>query len=236
MQITNESLIFSSDWRRSETDDTPSPHPLAQQTLPPPPPPPPASVVLSEQEDSLMSLPSESGEPSSQLRDMLTSTASAPRRAPDSDCGSLYKFKNNIKQRFTAEHHDEKRRRVESDTGLALIKQRNSPSPTLQSTESTPTSNCSNSPTQNYGVPVFALHTKGSFYIPLTIDNEMLAPYMGAFGDHNQVLHPVTISVNFCGVSSPVQIPTQQAAPMIPWRGEPPGLVPLPKWSVCDRA
>lgn len=248
------------------------------QTLPPPPPPPATSsnCILSEQEDSLLSLPSETGETtsSSQLRDMLTGASPSiiPRRSNSNnnnselnDTGSLYKFKNNIKQRFTAEHHhDEKRRRImipspneikrdcsdsppplslnstnSTSGGLSLIKQRQSPSPTLNSSNNETQSNSSNSSpsNQNYGIPVFALHTKGSFYIPLTIDNDILAPYMSAFGDHSQVLHPVTISVNFCGVSSnPVHIPTQQAAPMIPWRGDPPGLMPLPQWSVCDRS
>ncbi|KAF4521446.1 hypothetical protein B566_EDAN010603 [Ephemera danica] len=260
------------DWRRVDVEETPSPLPLASQqshptslkTLPPPPPPPPTmNGILSEQEDSLMSIPSESGE-SSQLRDMLTGNSPRTSRGnhDQMDTGSLYKFKNNIKQRFTAEHHDEKRRRItgpsndslklreslespppaSATSGLHQIKQRQSPSPTPHTAndpQSNPSSNCSiNSCTQNYGVPVFALHTKGSFYIPLTIDNEMLAPYMGAFGDHSQVLHPVTISVNFCGVGTPVHVPPtqQQAAPMVPWKMEPPGLMPLPKWSVCDQA
>lgn len=48
-------------------------------------------------------------------------------------------------------------------------------------------------------VPVFALHPKGSFYIPLTLDMTLLAPY---FADSEEsslsMLHPVSISVNFC--------------------------------------
>jgi hypothetical protein len=274
--------LFVTDWQRNDVEETQSPLPLpsphsmtsSMQTLAPPPPPTTTSTngILSEQEDSLLSLPSESGEPSSsQLRDMLTgaSPSMLPRRnnnnnsnAELSDNGSLYKFKNNIKQRFTAEHHhDEKRRRVmipcseikrdcmESPppptAGLSLIKQRQSPSPPpiiinneIQSTSNNNRSSSNSSPiTQNYGVPVFALHSKGSYYVPLTIDNDILAPYMGGFSDnHSQVLHPVTISVNFCGVTSaPVHIPSQSAPPMIPWRGDPPGLMPLPKWSVCDR-
>lgn len=54
------------------------------------------------------------------------------------------------------------------------------------------------------GVPVFALHAKGSFYVPLNIDYECLIPFLGSYnlletaGLHPYIsLHPVTISVNF---------------------------------------
>lgn len=59
-----------------------------------------------------------------------------------------------------------------------------------------------------YGIPIFALHSKGSFYVPLTLDHATLAPFLNVLGvtkkDNNDdevhektVLHPVTISVNF---------------------------------------
>lgn len=54
------------------------------------------------------------------------------------------------------------------------------------------------------GVPVFALHAKGSFYVPLNIDYECLIPFLGPYNlleaaslHPNISLHPVTISVNF---------------------------------------
>lgn len=55
------------------------------------------------------------------------------------------------------------------------------------------------------GIPIFALHAKGSFYIPLTLDHATLAPFLALLGitktdeniDEKKVLHPVTISVNF---------------------------------------
>jgi len=242
-------------------EETSSPIPISitsgsHQVLPPPPPP----QQVSEQAESPSPNSDAGSETSSQLREMLTGSAPAAssilqRRPSDhSESGALYKFKNNIKQRFSAEHHhDEKRRRLLSPAppsevaapASVVVKLRDSidsPPPAVTNmamkvrtpspSDQHPTSN---SPT--FGVPVFALHSKGSFYIPLTIDNEMLAPYMNAFNEHNQILHPVTISVNFCRVTtaSPLSL-QQQAAPMVPWRGEPPGLVPLPKWSVCDRA
>ncbi|KAL0277120.1 UNVERIFIED_CONTAM: hypothetical protein PYX00_004509 [Menopon gallinae] len=54
------------------------------------------------------------------------------------------------------------------------------------------------------GVPIFALHAKGSFYIPLTLDQSVLSPFLQLLGltkseeeDDKPVLHPVSISVNF---------------------------------------
>lgn len=56
----------------------------------------------------------------------------------------------------------------------------------------------------NFSVPIFALHAKGSFYVPLTIDYQTLVPYLQHNNMldmlpnlHNIVLHPVTINVNF---------------------------------------
>lgn len=56
----------------------------------------------------------------------------------------------------------------------------------------------------NFGVPIFALHAKGSFYIPLTIDYNTLVPFLQHQNVldvlpnvHNIILHPVTINVNF---------------------------------------
>ncbi|XP_059487559.1 transcription factor cwo isoform X2 [Neocloeon triangulifer] len=270
---SKENVACNSEWRR-QVEESPSLIPVSMtpnQSLPPPPPP---QSACSEQADS-PSPNSDAGSDaaasntSSQLREMLTSAACTPpsglqRRSSENsaaDASGLYKFKNNIKQRFTAEHHhdaESKRRRlmVSGDgseaaapasvvvklrdsvdsppptaTNLTIVKRR-SPSPTPVAT---PTPSLSSSP-PTFGVPVFALHSKGSFYIPLTIDSDMLAPYMKAFSEHGQVLHPVTISVNFCGLATGVGVPApqQQAAPMVPWRGEHPGFVP--KWSVCDRA
>lgn len=56
----------------------------------------------------------------------------------------------------------------------------------------------------NFNVPIFVLHTKGSYYIPLTIDYKTLLPYLQNYNIidpipqvHNIILHPVTINVNF---------------------------------------
>lgn len=63
---------------------------------------------------------------------------------------------------------------------------------------------CSDGGDPGVGVPIFALHSKGSFYIPLTLDRSVLSPFLQLLGlakcekdDGKPVLHPVTISVNF---------------------------------------
>lgn len=165
-----------------------------------------------------------------------------------SSSGSLYKFKNNIKQRFSAEHSNiatvnseipqsigNKRRRSEekrrSETlsdvpspPLVKYQQPSSPSPPLSITA---------------GVPIFALHSKGSFYIPLTVDYHLLAPFLAEFHniDANMstvVLHPVTISVNF---QQPVSrlLKHPQSSPNIlsptSWNQTQNSYVSLPKWT-----
>lgn len=84
---------------------------------------------------------------------------------------SNYKFKSSIKQRFSAE-------RIKS-----------SPPPTT-STEK---------PSSSHGVPIFALHDAGSYYVPLTVEASLLRPHLNFMWDTgpDTVLHPVTISVNF---------------------------------------
>jgi len=97
--------------------------------------------------------------------------------------GSMYKFKTDIKQRFSAENSGEdladyyapgkKRRRIES-------------------------SDCTEDCRQE--VPIFALHANGSYYIPLTVNRDIIPPAL----DHaltetrsSVIVHPISISVNF---------------------------------------
>lgn len=55
----------------------------------------------------------------------------------------------------------------------------------------------------NFNIPIFVLHAKGSYYIPLTIDYKTLLPFLQNFDIldvmpiNSFVLHPVTINVNF---------------------------------------
>ncbi|UYV69767.1 hypothetical protein LAZ67_7000662 [Cordylochernes scorpioides] len=54
-------------------------------------------------------------------------------------------------------------------------------------------------------VPIFALHPKGTYYIPLTIDMALLNPYLHGYEDPFPILHPVNISVNFT-LGRPVKV------------------------------
>lgn len=80
-----------------------------------------------------------------------------------------YKFKSSIKQRFSAER----------------VKSSSPPMPNLEK--------------PSHGVPIFALHDAGSFYVPLTVEASLIRPYLSFIPDTgpDTVLHPVTISVNF---------------------------------------
>ncbi|XP_076289975.1 transcription factor cwo isoform X3 [Lasioglossum baleicum] len=91
---------------------------------------------------------------------------------PTTSCKpSNYKFKSSIKQRFSAE-------RIKS-----------SPPPTTTAEK----------PSSSHGVPIFALHDGGAFYVPLTVEASLLRPHLNFIPDTgpDTVLHPVTISVNF---------------------------------------
>lgn len=47
------------------------------------------------------------------------------------------------------------------------------------------------------GIPIFALHPRGTFYIPLTIDSSLVTPYLSGIEEISPVLHPISICVNF---------------------------------------
>ncbi|XP_045136055.1 transcription factor cwo-like isoform X2 [Portunus trituberculatus] len=164
----------------------------------------------------------------------------------NSNSSRLYKFKSNMKHRFSADleqsHQVRKKRRdsesscgnytdYEKDrvtpTGPAsrttpsqenfptdsakLLDGHDSPVPEKNQRTPTPTPKCENqmessSPNKQVPdmgsagtVPIFALNQNGSFYVPLTIDNSLIAPIMSGLSDMSPVLHPISISVNFCG-------------------------------------
>ncbi len=65
-------------------------------------------------------------------------------------------------------------------------------------------------------IPMFALHPRGSFYVPLSVDRSVVDPFLDLFDTRDDdddasapaapaapapavMLHPVTINVNFCG-------------------------------------
>lgn len=260
----------------------------------------------------------------------MGATNSSTEQSAGSSVASLYKFKNNIKQRFTAEHHIEDNsssssRRHHDDPSIPLsaatndypvnnysggvkrkcysvdpvhehisgnstvtlssmanVKRRDSetcsipsspPSPPMSKyPPPSPSPDLANTPppplppplrslsNPSYGVPIFALHSKGSFYIPLTLDAEVLAPYMAAIGlgsdvngvqngestvSSSVVLHPVTISVNFQQTNyhriqhhnNPHQQHSRQqqmnhCSSVTTWKNELNSILPMAKWAV----
>jgi len=116
----------------------------------------------------------------------------------------MYKFKNYIRERFEHSNPDKpaipavvvctKKRKADSTNALPVPQHLGCARP----------------------VPVFALHSNGSFYVPLTIDSHLLAPFVaelncdyGIQGFSPLLLHPVTISVNFNrpALQSPSSLP-----------------------------
>lgn len=96
-----------------------------------------------------------------------------------------YKFKSSIKQRFSAERVKSCSSPVSNGTG--------------SSDKPSSLSSSSSSSSSSHGVPIFALHDAGSFYVPLTVEASLIRPHLSFIPDTgpDTVLHPVTISVNF---------------------------------------
>uniref|UniRef100_A0A1B6LV34 BHLH domain-containing protein n=1 Tax=Graphocephala atropunctata TaxID=36148 RepID=A0A1B6LV34_9HEMI len=198
----------------------------------------------------------------SQLRDILTSNNHSQNRLkmvpePPSPpmsvngasshteshmSGSLYKFKNNIKQRFSAEHSGNmeqshplalKRRRSEDRETLSM------PSPPPVKYHQPPSPSSPSPPSAFSGVPIFALHSKCGFYIPLTVDHHVLAPFLPDLRPLDSdlssvVLHPVTISVNFHQtITRPLKQPPCFPQSPVSWSPSQNTYLPLPKWATC---
>ncbi|KAK3853838.1 hypothetical protein Pcinc_039636 [Petrolisthes cinctipes] len=163
----------------------------------------------------------------------------------NSNNSRLYKFKSNMKHRFSADleqSHQVRKKRRDSESSCGnytdcekdrvtptghismprgtpcqdgysldsnkLLDGRDSPGPEKKLRSSTPTpkyegrsSPCKQMPEICPGgtVPIFALNQNGNYYVPLTIDNALIAPIMAGLSEVSPVLHPVSISVNFCG-------------------------------------
>jgi len=67
--------------------------------------------------------------------------------------------------------------------------------------KATPSSTSSVSSQQSLSVPIFALNSRGSYYVPMTVDLSVISPFMSLYREEScPILHPVTISVNFQSV------------------------------------
>ncbi|XP_037091290.1 hairy/enhancer-of-split related with YRPW motif protein 1-like [Pollicipes pollicipes] len=94
--------------------------------------------------------------------------SSSSSRSSEECGGFMYKFKTNMKKRFSADMAD----------GFGSKRCRQSPSQL---------------------VPVFALHSKGSLYLPMTVELAALGPQAELLSaEPLSLLHPINISVCFC--------------------------------------
>ncbi|XP_029845848.2 protein hairy isoform X1 [Ixodes scapularis] len=137
-----------------------------------------------------------------------------------------YKFKNDIKDRFHkdaqwgGERPDERRHSHSQGSSLVPV-----PSPTRHTVSAPPPDPPPENPSPGPGpgVAAFALHPRGSFYIPVTLDPTLVGPALAYVDESPQAaLHPVSISVQF-GRQRPLGPPPW---PQCPWRlrlGEPNG-------------
>lgn len=87
-------------------------------------------------------------------------------------------------------------------TGTETFSNRKYPSQSPEAYSDSPEnlSTSSGSPTSqacNPLIPIFALHPKGTYYIPLSLDAALVTPYVSNFDETVPSLHPISISVNF---------------------------------------
>ena len=146
-----------------------------------------------------------------------------PEGGPEEEPLGLYKFKSNIRQRFTMdaaeeeEEHKVKRGRESGKEGgqgrsrslLPLDLPNQSELLTPKTRPAYPTLKFLPFPPPAFvipkalyqPVPIFALNTKGSFYVPLTLDLTVLTPLLTSVPEEesSNPCHPVTIQVNIRG-------------------------------------
>jgi len=129
-----------------------------------------------------------------------------PEPEPEDGAAPNYKFKSNIRHRFDMGTVEEeapsvKRRRGtgEEEQRVGTPRQPSAPPEVkpeasfLQASQpfTLPKPLCQ-------PVPIFALNSKGSFYVPITLDLALLTPYLPLLTEEEAgPFHPVTISVNF---------------------------------------
>nr|CAG4641358.1 EOG090X0J7Y [Eulimnadia texana] len=70
-------------------------------------------------------------------------------------------------------------------------------------------------------VPIFALHPQGSYYVPLSLETSLVLPLLENIpeGSAMPILHPISISVNFCHPARTITIKQQlfqSSSPVIP--------------------
>lgn len=148
--------------------------------------------------------------------------AEGKRRSSDEMPSSgKFKFKDSIRERFSHEfesqtvdasidhhhsstdhhHHHEDYQAKRRRTSRACDKE-DDKHYVSQSFNASKIHPATETPDKKKSVPIFALHPKGSHYIPLSVSDDVIQPYVHLFEQGSEVplmLHPITISVNFCG-------------------------------------
>lgn len=131
------------------------------------------------------------------------SVSSVPDSAVSSEEHHMYKFKNTIQQRYNESQNQDddeppakkvKKEEFSLMTGRLSFGHKALVKPMISAPQAAPLD------VKTPGIPIFALHANGAYYIPLTVEQQALLPFISALTEkppHKAVLHPVTISVNF---------------------------------------
>ncbi|XP_043231639.1 uncharacterized protein LOC122386475 isoform X2 [Amphibalanus amphitrite] len=131
--------------------------------------------------------------------------SSSSSRSSEESAGFMYKFKTSMKKRFSADMGDEsgpKRcRRPPPPSGDRK------PAPAALAAAAAAAA-------RSQQVPVFALHSRGPLYLPMTVHVEALGSQAELLtAEPHSVVHPVNISVCFCGGRRPPSAPPASDEP-----------------------
>jgi len=159
------------------------------------------------------------------------SNLSGKRRSSEEVSGGKFKFKDSIRERFSHEFESQAENATATSdhfTGSSaatldlsaarvsdpyfkrrrLSRSCDHPEDVKSGTSQQQTS-ASGTEDKVKNVPIFALHPKGSHYIPLSVTEDVIQPCLHLFEQTTELplmLHPITISVNFCG---PIRIASE---------------------------
>lgn len=170
-------------------------------------------VVTSHLREMLESSSISKRSKSSPLISLSSSSPSiSPNSLSQSNDQNVYNFKKEIKDRFQADQKvSPPSKSISPPNQLSLDDERVSNSSlsslTTQASDhrsetSGYSSNSSNKSVPSLSsmyVPIFALHPSGNYYMPLTVDATVIAPFYPKETELNlfPVLHPINITVNF---------------------------------------
>lgn len=191
-------------------------------------------VVTSHLREMLESAPKRKTSPNGNL------PSASPSVSPSTCATSeVYKFKKDIKDRFQADqktvqepvkpisptnvHVDDEHCERGSNSSLSSLVTQSSD----QRSETSGYSSISSSSNKTIVVPIFALHPSGHYYLPLTLDANIISPYISKEADANPfpILHPINITVNFNYQQPQQQQPLINFPPPTNWHQMMPTLI-----------